>query len=130
MKSQIVWWGVGIFLAIAVAAVAILVISTSEYRLGSRNADKIVAAGEELMDQAQVGNGPITINEPMTDRRVPAGLRLLEPSTIQFSADEVYIYTGGHAGKGFFIYKKPQDEPPVPSDCWRINPQLWWYEGA
>jgi hypothetical protein len=111
MKSKFAWLGLGVLLT--VAAVVILVVSNSEYQLGRRHADEIVAAGEELMALARDPGEPITIHEPLTDRRVPAGLRLLHPATIRFSAGEVYVYTGGHAGKGFFIYKKPRAEPPV-----------------
>jgi hypothetical protein len=126
MKSNLIWWGLGIALAAALMVLA----ANSEYRLGCRHADEIVAAGEELMALAEEGSEPIRIHDPLHDQRVPAGLRLLRPSSIQFSAGEAYIYTGGHAGKGFFIYKEPRDQPPVPSDCWQINPRLWWYEGA
>lgn len=132
MKSKSVVSGLGIFLAVAAVVVAavILVVGNSEYQLGLRHADEIVAAGDELMALAEDGSETITIHEPLSDQRVPAELRLLHPSSIQFSADEVYIYTGGHAGKGFFIYKERRDEPPVRSDCWRINSRLWWYAGA
>jgi len=82
------------------------------------------------MALAQDPSETITIDEPLTDRRVPAELQLIQPVLIRFSAGEVYIYTGGHSGKGFFIYKKPRAEPPVRSDCWQINSRLWWYEGA
>src|SRR5689334_15171214 len=116
MKSKLGWLFLGLILTVGV----VLVVSNSEYQLGRRRADKIVAAGEELMALAQ-GGETVTINEPLTDRRVPVDLRLLHPGSIRFSADEVYIYTGGHAGKGFFIYKNPRAEAPVPSDCWQIN---------
>jgi hypothetical protein len=107
-----------------------LVVSNSEYQLGRRHADEIVAAGDKMMALARGAGEPITIHAPLTDGRVPAGLLLLQPVSIQFSASEVYIYTGGHSGKGFFIYQQPRPEPPVPSDCWQINSRLWWYAGA
>ena len=128
MKSKFLWWCLGALLA--VAAAVILVIGNSEYMQGCQHANEIVAAGEELMAFAKDAGEQIMIDDPLNDPRVPFGLKLLGPVAIQFSADEVYVYTGGHAGKGFFIYKQPHEEPPVGSDSWRINSRLWWYEGS
>jgi hypothetical protein len=128
MKSKLLCWGLGIF--VIVTGVVMLVVGTSEYLLGCRHANEIVAAGEELMALAEEEGKEIIIDDPLNDPRVPAGLQLLAPVAIQVLADEVYVYTGGHSGKGFFIYKRPHEEPPVGSDSWRINSRLWWYEGA
>lgn len=128
MKSKFVWFCLGAF--VTVAMMVMFVESNSEHQLGRRHADEIVAAGDKMMALARDAGEPITVHTPLTDERVPAGLRLLQPVSIQFSASEVFIYTGGHAGQGFFIYKTPRNVPPVPSDCRQINSRLWWYAGA
>lgn len=128
MKSRIAWWSLGIFLVATVAA--IFIIGNSEYLLGCRYADEIVAAGEELMALAEKEGTQIRITHVVGDPRVPPAIKMLDPANVDATAEGVYIYTGGHSGKGFFIFKEPHEEPPVGNDGWRINSRLWWYEGA
>ena len=102
--------------------------SYGEYYYAVRHAAEIVEDSERLMDI--VRSESETIDIAPLDPRVSVSIRGLSPGTIRVSENSVYIYTGGHTGKGFFVYRHPQREAPVASDTWKINGRLWWYEGA
>ena len=115
---------------VVVASLWLLACLQSDLAYGWRHAEEIVQAGDVLMERAEQAGEPLLQLDAPFDESVPRVLREAKPVSIQASARQVYIYVGGHAGAGYFIYREPQDDPPVRGDCWRLAPRLWFYEGA
>lgn len=130
--SPLAW---AVFMTIALVAGCLLVIAgpvvwdslgkSAGYRYAIENSDSVVAAGCEMMDRYS-GTEDIPANDP----RVSEVLRNLRACSISVSDECVYIYIGGHAGEGYFIYREPDPDAPIGSDCHKITDRLWYYEGA
>lgn len=105
------------------------------YQYARHHADEVIAVACELMDRYP--NGKHKWPNFQTKQAWPSGSRLREVLRrlggyeVTVDGDCVYIYTGGHCGDGFFIYREPHP-PPISGgqDCRKINDRLWYYEGA